>query len=191
MGLFYKAKSKEMTQLRKNIFLEKGIPALNQKGFVRSPFSTSWYGYHPGIGYEYYLCRLNDNSILETIEVSIVSGDRWIKISLNIFELSPAVSSINQLTGVDGLQYALPPNSISEMQLRNDDVKGAPILDFNFMFRNHKIYSYYTQKGLKQRAIQLGNRIEKDLLNIDDFIKRWHEMHTINKTDWQGNQITV
>jgi hypothetical protein len=82
MGLFYKVSPKEMTDLRKKIFLEKGIPALNQQGFVRSPFSTSWYGYQQGIGYSYYLCRLTDNSTLETITVDIVRGDRWIQIKL-------------------------------------------------------------------------------------------------------------
>lgn len=42
MGLFYKAKSTEIDNLLIKIFEEKGIPALHQKGFVQSPFSTSW-----------------------------------------------------------------------------------------------------------------------------------------------------
>lgn len=190
MGLFYKVSPKEMTDLRKNIFLEKGIPALSQKGFVRSPFSTFWYGYQQGIGYSYYLCRLTDNSALETITVDIVRGDRWIQIKLNIFELSPAVTSIQQLTGIDALQYGLAPHTASEMRLRIDDRKRVPIFDISNMYRHHKIYSYHTPKGLKRRASQLGNRIEKDLLNIDDFIKRWKEKYKINKTNWEGQAIS-
>lgn len=105
------------------------------------------------------------------------------------FELSATVTSIEELSGREGFYYGEPPNSKSNMRLRNDDVKGAPIFDFNFMFRNHKIYSYYTANGLKRRATQLGNRIEKDLTNIDQFIKRWHEKYKPNKTDWEGQPI--
>jgi hypothetical protein len=189
MGLFYKAKPKELVSLRNDIFIAKGIPALTQKGFVRSPFSTSCYGRDQQIGFIYNLCRLNDHSELETITVYIVRGDRWIQIHLNIFELTPTVTSIEKLTGRDGLQYELPPNSISKMRLRMDEVKGVPLFDLNFMFRNHKIYSYYTQKGLKRRVNQLGSRIENDLLNIEHFIKRWHELYKPNKTNWEGQPI--
>jgi hypothetical protein len=189
MGLFYKAKPKELANLRNNIFIEKGIPALNQKGFIQSPFSTSWYGKDGQGNFIYDLCRLNDKGELETVTIYINRGDRRIQIHLNIFELSPAVTSIEQLAGRDGLQYEVPPNSISKMRLRSDDVKGVPLFDFNFMFRNHKVYSYYTQKGLKRRVNQLGNRIEKDLFNINDFVKRWHELHKINKTSWEGQPM--
>lgn len=189
MSLFYKATTKEITSLRNNIFIEKGIPALNQKGFVRSPFSTAWYGRDEHAGFTYELCRLNNNSALEIITVYIIRGDRWIQIKLNIFELSPAVTSIEQLIDLDGLQFCLPPNSISEMRLRIDDRKRAPIFDLSNMYKNHKIYSYYTKKGLKQRVNGLGNRIEKDLLNIDEFVTRWHEIYKINKTNREGQPM--
>jgi hypothetical protein len=189
MALFYKASTKEIFNLRNNIFVEKGISALNRQGFVQSPFTSAWYGKDGHVGAIYELCRLKDNSVLETITVYIARGDRWIQIHLNIFELSPIVTSIEELTGREGFYYGEPPNSKSNMRLRNDDVKGAPILDFNFMFRNHKIYSYYTANGLKKRATRLGNRIEKDLTNIDQFIKRWHEKFKPSKTDWEGQPI--
>lgn len=187
MALFYTASTKEMFNLRNQIFVEKGISALNQQGFVQSPFTTAWYGKDGHIGAIYDLCRLNGNSVLETITVYIVKGDRWIQIHLNIFELSPTVTSIEELTGREGFYFST--HSESKMRLRGDDVKGPPILDFNFMFRNHKIYSYYTAKGLKKRATQLGDRIEKDLTNIDQFIKRWHEKFKPNKTNWEGEPI--
>jgi hypothetical protein len=108
----------------------------------------------------------------------------------HIFELSPAVTSIEQLKGINGLPYELAPHTASEMRLRIDDRKRVPVFDFSNMYRHHKIYSYYTPKGLKRRASQLGNRIEKDLLNIDDFIKRWHEKYKVNKTNWEGQAIS-
>lgn len=178
MALFYTASTKEMFNLRNQIFVEKGIPALNQQGFVQSPFTNHWYGKDGNIGAIYDLCRLNDNSVLETITVYIVRGDRWIQIHLNIFELSPTVTSIEELTGREGFYFATD-HSLSKM--RYDDVKGV---------KNHKIYSYYTANGLKKRATQLGNRIEKDLTNIDHFIKRWHEKFKPNKTNWEGELIS-
>jgi hypothetical protein len=187
MALFYTASTKEMFTLRNAIFVEKGIPVLHQKGFVQSPFTTHWYGKDGHIGSIYDLCRLKANSILEIITVYIARGDRWIQVHLNIYELTPAVTSIEELTGREGFYFGT--NSDSKMRLRSDDVKGVPLFDFNFMFRNHKIYSYYTAKGLKKRANQLGNRIEKDLLNIDQFVACWHEKHKPNKTNWEGESV--
>jgi hypothetical protein len=190
MALFYTVSTKEMFNLRNKIFVEKGIPALNQQGFVQSPFTTHWFGKDGNIGSIYDLCRLNDNSILEMITVYIVKGDRWIQVHFNIFELSPTVTSLEELTGREGFYFGGYPNSKSKMRLRNDDVRGAPLFNFDFMFRNHKIYSYFTANGLKRRATQLGDRIEKDLTNIDLFIKRWHEKYKPNKTDWEGQAIS-
>lgn len=84
MGLFYKASTKEMFNFRNNIFVEKGISALNRQGFVQSPFTSAWYGKDGHVGAIYELCRLKDNSVLETITAYIARGDKWIQIHLNI-----------------------------------------------------------------------------------------------------------
>jgi hypothetical protein len=108
---------------------------------------------------------------------------------LNYFKLQPALDSIKQLEGLDGLQFHLPPNSMTEMRLKSDDIKGPPILSYNFMFRNHKIKSYYTKVGLAKRANQLGEIIEKDMNEIDSFVKRWYEIHKPLATSWEGIPI--
>jgi hypothetical protein len=42
---------------------------------------------------------------------------------------------------------------------------------------------------LKKQAQRLGNLLERDLKNIDFFVRRWHEFHKPAKTDWNGNRI--
>ncbi len=187
MGLFYKISDKELLEIRNKIFLERGIPALKKNGFKSSPFSGAWYGqYDRNIGgYSYEFCRLSQNLELEYIDTLIVRGDKWIKIFLNIFKLIPKIETLNQLQGLDGIKYDLPPNSLSKMRLRIDDYEGMPL----FRTKDYKLKSFYSESGLKKRSKELGELIEQDLTNIDSFVKRWHELHKPNVVDWEGNKI--
>ncbi|SFU44811.1 hypothetical protein SAMN04487941_0821 [Pontibacter akesuensis] len=76
------------------------------------------------------------------------------------------------------------------MRLRVDDIKGPPILDSDFMFREHKIGSYYSKYGFSKRVKQLKRIIETDLNNIENFVQRWYKMHKRPiVTTWEGHQI--
>lgn len=190
MGLFYKATNKEILTVRNQLFLEKGIPALTKNGFVKSPFSTAWYGRNDHQGFTYELCRVNDKSLLERLEIHIVNGEKWIQIKLNIFELIPTLKSITDLKGFDGLQFVLPPNSLSEMRLRVNDFNGSPL--FHMLFRKAlKLGTYYTKKGLQKRTRELSQLIGNDMRNIDGFVKRWHLLHVPLKTNWEGYPINA
>jgi hypothetical protein len=190
MGLFYKVSEKELLLIRDRIFLDKGLSSLKNNGFDQSPFSTAWFGKNNLGDLTYELCRVRKDSILEIVVTHISKGDQWIKVFLNIFKLSPDLRSLEQLQGVDGLQYHLPPNSLTKMRLRSDDIKGMPLLDYHFMFGGHKIRSYHTKIGYDREIRELSKRIEKDLTNIDSFVERWHELHQPNLTDWEGNRIS-
>lgn len=185
----YKPTDKELLELRKRIFLERGIPALEQNGFKKSPFSTAWYGRNNLGDYTYELCRLSTKSHLEITKVFIAKGDRWIQVYLNIFELHPEPISILDLSGHDGIKFSLPPNSLTKMRLKSDDIKGIPLFNYHFLFGGHKLKSFNSENGLNKRSKKLGDLIEQDLTNIDDFIKRWHELHRPNVVDWEGNKI--
>lgn len=189
MSLFYRASPNELLQIRNKIFSDFGLPALKRNGFQKSPFSTAWFGKNENIGYSYELCRLTNHTKLEIISVHIVRGDSWIQISLNVFELHPHLDSLNDLKDVDGLQFHLPPNSVSNMRLKSDDIVGPPILSYNYMFKNHKLKSYYTKTGLMKRAEELGKIIHDDLNDIDNFVKRWHKIHQPLKTSWEGKHV--
>jgi hypothetical protein len=182
MGIFYSLSDKELLEIRNKIFFKSGIETLKKNGFEKSPFSTSWYGRNNLGDYTYELCRLSSNSFIEIVTTHISKGDSWIKIFLNIFQLTPEVKSLRQLDGVDGLQFHLPPNSVTKMRLRVDDFKGLPL--FNFV--EHKIKSYNSKNGLQKRIEKLSKLIEKDLSNIDSFVQRWHEMHQPVVTNWNG-----
>jgi hypothetical protein len=189
MGLFYKATQKEILEIRNKIIRETGIPVLEMKGFKKSPFSTSWYGKDDLQGFTYCLCRLTSDSVLEDIEIQIVRNDNWIKIILNIFKLHPALESLDRLSGVDGLQYKLPPNSSTEMRLRSDDITGPPLFRLSYT-TGHKLKGFYTRNGLIKNTDNLRRNIQDDLNSIDKFIKRWHELHQPLTTSWTGYQIT-
>lgn len=188
MSLFYFASRKELGQLRNKIFLERGIPALQKKGFKKSPFLNVDFGWHPGIGYLYELCCISEGGFLEIVNVHIVRGDRWIQVWLNIFELSPALTSLDQLAGLDGMQFNLPPNTRTQMRLRSDGIKGI-LLSYELIAARHRLNRYFTKWGRERSAKKLGDRIEKDLLNIDNFISRWRELHKPMVTNWEGKTL--
>lgn len=185
MSIFYKATPKELLELRNKIFLERGVPALERNSFVPSPFITSWFGRNNLKDFTYELCRISKESQLNMIITHISKRDRWVKLFLNVFQLSPHITSVDQLKGIDGRKFCLPPNSISEMRLRADDFRGIPL----FNFTHHQLGRYFTKNGLEERTQELGDLIEKDMTEIDRFIKRWHELHKPNVTDWNGNPI--
>ena len=94
MGLFYRVSEKELLNIRNQIFLNKGIPALKQNGFEQSPFSTGWYGKDDSGDYSYELCRLSKSLHMHMLFVDIIKGDKWIQIKLNIFNLKLKVSQL-------------------------------------------------------------------------------------------------
>ena len=184
----FKLSDKELVEVRNRIFLERGIPRLKQNGFAKSPFSTSWFGRNNLGDYTYELCRLSEGSVLEFITTEIIKGDRWIQIFLNIFKLLPPLSSLDQLIGLEGTHYDLPPNSKTKMRLRCDDYKGPPIFHMLFLPK-HKIKCFHSRSGFEKRVKELGDLIEKDMTNIDRFVKRWHELHEPSIVEWEGKRI--
>lgn len=188
MSLLFSVSDKELLSIRNNIFKEVGIPELKKNGFSRSPFSTSWFGKNNLGGYSYELCRLATNSTLEIIVAHISKGDEWIKVFLNIFKLSPEITSVYQLQGYDGLKYHLPPNSLTKMRLRSDEYKGPPLF-YMLFYPEYKISRSYSKGGFEREVKKLTELVKKDMTNIDFFVRKWHELHQINETDWEGNKI--
>jgi hypothetical protein len=185
MGLFYKATLKERLDARVDIFVKNGIPALERNGFIRGPYYGMRFGKYDGSGRVYDLCRLTANSHLEIITTYISRKDRWIQVFLNIFELKPPPESMEQLRGLDCIQFYMFPNGYTRMRLRLDDFKGMPL----FRTVEHKLRRYYTKRGFKKRVAQLGELIGNDLTNIDSFVTRWHELHKPLVTDWEGKEV--
>jgi hypothetical protein len=139
----YRPSNKEILEVRNDIFLKFGLPALRKNAFEQSPFSNAWFGKDNCGDYSYYFCRLNRDGALVICNVYITQGDRWIKIKINIFFPQPTVQSLGDLKGCDGLRYGLPPNSRSEMRLRVDDRKCIPL--FYLFGKEHKLGTYSSE----------------------------------------------
>lgn len=191
MKLFYRASLKEMVDSRNKIFVENCMPILFEKGFVQSPFSTSHFG-RDMRDFTYDFIRIN-NSLLETMQVQIVRGDKWIKIFLNIFDVQPKLTSTKEaekkLKEKDGMQFVLPPNSLTTMQLISDSFDGMPLLNYRWMFKDHSLKSYFTEKGFHRRMQQFSRLIEGDLKNLDWFISFWHKKYKPFVTNHEGKFI--
>ena len=191
MGLFYNVANKQLLKDRNEIFKGFGIPSLERNGYILSPLKGSWHGEYNRVikGYIYKFCRLTNENHLEQVRVTIVSGDKYIEIHLNVFELSPKLTSITMLNKSDGMQFDLPPNRKTKMRLRADDYKGPPLFYMLFL-PEHKIGRYYTRFGYEAEVKKLKKLIKSDMENIDFFIKRWFEIyHNPVKTTWDGIPI--
>lgn len=107
MRLFYKVSDKESMKIRKAIFHEVGLPELQKRGFVLSPFQHANHGQWDKYGqsYEYELCRLTHENQLEWLYVSIERKNGHIGMRLKIFELVPAPQSLNDLAGLEGFNF--------------------------------------------------------------------------------------
>ena len=191
MGMFYRVSEKQLLADRNSLIKEVGIPSLLKNGFIKSPFLGIWFGEYDNNtkGYSYELCRLTNDKILEVIDFSALKDEPWIKVNLNIYQLEPAPNQIEDLAGKDGLNFHLPPNSLTKMRLRSDDYKGPPLFYMLFL-PEYKIGNYYTKSGYEAEIKKLKKLIKSDMENIDHFVKRWYEIYRNPiKTTWEGNPI--
>ncbi len=188
MRLFYKVSDKKLLRDRNELFKEAGIPALEKCKFVSRPFKNSWYGeYYSGIqGYIYEFGRVENEDVLEIVRVYISSGDKYIKIYINVFKIMHKLNLISELNSYDGLKFGIPPNNLTNMRLRSEDYKGPPLF-YMFFLPQHKVGTYYTKSGYGIEIQKLKKLIKSDMENIDGFLKRWHELHKPNVTDLEGN----
>jgi hypothetical protein len=189
MGLFFKVTDKISFDTRKRIFEDKGIPLLTKIGFEKTPFINRWFGKYNRNLNIYELCRLTDSSQLQMVIVYISRGDKWIQIHLNIFQLDNSVKSLSQLSSFKGDNFNRPPNSISLMRLNTGDFKGIPLLNIDFMFRNHKLNSSFTKWGYNRSAKKLERRIINDFSNFEKFIGRWNSLFKPLKTTADGEIV--
>ncbi|MBB4804619.1 hypothetical protein HNP37_004716 [Flavobacterium nitrogenifigens] len=188
MGLIYRVSDKEILKVRHDIFKEVGIPSLLKNRFELSPFKTAWHGEYDRStrGYIYNFCRLSSEKYLEQISVYILGKSKWIQIYLNVYELSPSLSSLSLLKDSEGLEFETVSKISTRMRLRIGDYKGPPLLYILFL-QEHKLGKFYTRKGYLNEILKLRKLIQKDMENIDGFVKRWHEKFIPSKTDWEGN----
>ena len=166
--MFYSLKNSELLKIRNDIFLQNAVPILEQNGFVKSPFLDANFGRYNSQLYIYEMYRL-ENSNLEFLKTYITSRDRYIKIFLNIFHLSPIPKNISELENISGMKFYLPPNNQKEERLDIDMLKTIPLFNYRFWFENYKLKSFHTKFGLNMAIKKLKYLIERDMKNINFF----------------------
>ncbi|MEO7486020.1 MAG: hypothetical protein ABIU77_02930 [Ferruginibacter sp.] len=129
MNLFYKVTAKKLFEIRNEIFVKNGLAALKENGFQKLPFPESLFGKNNLGDYTYELGRLNKNHHLEIITTHIIKGEKWIQMYLNIVHPMPDLQSLDQLRNINGIQFQLPPNSLTKLRFRVGDFNGNPLLN--------------------------------------------------------------
>jgi hypothetical protein len=177
-----KEEKEELFKVRNRIFLERGVPYLIENKFMKSPFSTAWYGKNNLGDYSYEFCRLTNDSKLEKLSAHISKDDLWVKIFLNIFKLTPRPKNLMEFKGCDGINYCLSPNNKQEMRLRSDHAKGLSILSDN----KYKLSKSFFHRNFESSMDDLGRVIANDMKNINQFIAIWHSHYKPNLVNWSG-----
>lgn len=184
--MMYNVSKTELLRMRKNLVLQTVVPILENKGFVKAPFSSSNYGYVNSHIYIYEMCRLVDNQYLEFVSVSLSREDKYIKVHINVFELSPPIGDLSLLKQIDGINYWIPPNSEKQMRIDLDFIKIPPIISWDFWFKDFKLKFYFTREGYQKRVNQLTTLLKIKIGNIDSYFREWHQYHHPNITKWDG-----
>lgn len=184
----YQATRKDILKVRKDIFLKDALPILKEKGFVDEPFKTSNFGWC-GFGYIYDMCRLRQGKFLDFVSVRITQGDRYIKIFINAFEVTPQLGSLSSLKETEGLKYVILPNSEKEMRLDSDFIKGMPALSKEFWSGGLKVGRYFTEIGYNNQVEKLKEKVMSRVCDIDAYFEKWHGCHRPNLVKWDGELI--
>ena len=97
---------------------------------------------------------------------------------------------IKELKGSSGMQFCLPPNSLTQMRLREDGC--GKITLFKELFSPHyKLGGSLSFRRFKHKVGKLEKLILNDMRNIDRFITQWHSIYQTNSRDWNGNEISL
>ena len=173
-----KVSDKTLLKIRNSILIN-AIPILEEQGFEKSPFISSWFGRNNLGDFTYDLARLS-NSCIELLTFHISKGDKWIKAYLNIFDLFPIPKTLSELNKIND----------NRTQMRLDiELPKRNFIDFIFPKKEYRLKNFFTYSGLVKRQCELENVLKHDFKNIDLKIEMWYKAHKPMKTDWEGKPI--
>lgn len=174
-----------LTEVKNDIVQQVGLPILYERKFAPSPFLENWHGKDNLNDYVYFLFRINERCELEYLNITVSKQNQRIDLFMNVFLLSPRITSLSDLTGQSILPFILPPNSLSQIQLGKDEFGKIPLLRL--------LREEYLDMGEPRNEIELNRRIErlsatmnKICRNVDESFARWHKRHKVRTMDWNG-----
>ena len=134
-----KVSDKTLLKIRNSILLN-AIPILEEQGFEKSPFISSWFGRNNLGDFTYDLARLS-NSCIELLTFHISKGDKWIKAYLNIFDLFPIPKTLSELNKINGIAFRLAPNNRTQMRL-DIELPKRNFIDFIFPQKEYRLKNF-------------------------------------------------
>ena len=167
-----KVSDKTLLKIRNSILIN-AIPILEEQGFEKSPFISSWFG---------------RNNLGDFTYVHISKGDKWIKAYLNIFDLFPIPKTLSELNKINGIAFRLAPNNRTQMRL-DIELPKRNFIDFIFPKKEYRLKNFFTYSGLVKRQCELENVLKHDFKNIDLKIEMWYKAHKPMKTNWDGEAV--
>ena len=153
-----KVSDKTLLKIRNSILIN-AIPILEEQGFEKSPFISSWFG---------------RNNL----------GDFY----LNIFDLFPIPKTLSELNKINGIAFRLAPNNRTQMRL-DIELPKRNFIDFIFPKKEYRLKNFFTYSGLVKRQCELENVLKHDFKNIDLKIEMWYKAHKPMKTNWDGEAV--
>ena len=99
----------------------------------------------------------------------------------------PTITDLDDLKTCDSLRYKIPPSSLTEVRINQDNYQGIPL--FNFNSNRHKLSRSIA--GYKKSVKDLRTNIRSDLLNIDLFFKQWQKIYKPLRVDWNGRMYGI
>lgn len=181
-----KVSDKTLLKIRNSILIN-AIPILEEQGFEKSPFISSWFGRNNLGDFSYDLARLS-NSCIELLTFHISKGDKWIKAYLNIFDLFPIPKTLSELNKINGIAFRLAPNNRTQMRL-DIELPKRNFIDFIFPKKEYRLKNFFTYSGLVKRQCELENVLKHDFKSIDLKIEMWYKAHKPMKTNWDGEAV--
>lgn len=182
---YFAIKPFENAKIRNRIFKES-LPILQEKGFVKTPFKNQYFGSHfPGM-YKYTLFRFRNNDI-EKLYIEIYKKNDWILVTLNVFQIDPPISSVNDLVRDNIFDcFASAKAKTSELNaLALNDKKRWLISIFGKRFSLElKPIFWWTSK--EKREKQLKENLEKVFNDIDHKFDLWREKYVPFVADKTG-----
>ena len=175
----------DLTEVMNDIVQQVGLPILYEKKFASSPFLETWHGKDNLNDYVYSLFRINERCELEYLDITVSKQNQRIDLIINVFLLSPRITSLSDLTGQSILPFILPPNSLSQIQLGKDEFGKIPLLRL-LRDENLDMGQPRNEIELDRRSERLSATMKRICRNVDDSFVRWHKRYKVRTIDWNG-----
>lgn len=176
-----KISPKRFVEMRHEEFRSRALPALMSIGFQMCPMGKPYWGSEPHGGFQYDLCRLRTDCILELLTVYIIKRrNRRFQIEYNQVEIPSTVGDLRELKNVDDMPFRIPPVSETTMEIPPVRWIGEPCWPPQYKI---PLWRLWFGVGIQNSVKNEITRMIGDLENFERFVKHWEETKNRVKLD--------